>query len=240
MTDPAPLISCIVPVYNGARFLVETLDNILAQSWHPLEVVVVDDGSTDATGDLLARYADRVLVIRQANAGPSAARNAGIKKAKGDFVAFQDADDLCPPHRLTLQMTHLAKQGNLGFCVAKAQNFWEPEVADEGRHLAGSARAGPIAGYVTGTLLVRRDVLNLVGPFDPALTHGDSADWFLRADKLGVEGTMLDEVLLFRRLHLNNLSRVSAGDSRDEFFRLLKRNLEGKRRPTPPPVEPTP
>lgn len=234
MTDPAPLISCIVPVYNGARFLAETLDNILAQSWHPVEVIVVDDGSTDTTGDVLAQYAGRVRVVRQANAGPSVARNRGITEASGTFVAFQDADDLSPPHRLALQSTHLANNPDDGFCVAMVQNFWEPEVAEEGRQLLGSARSGPIAGYVTGTLLVRREALELVGSFDPTLTHGDSADWFLRAKRLGIQGTLLDEVLLFRRLHLNNRSREFADDSRDEFFRLLKRSLDGKRPPRSP------
>ncbi len=235
MTDTSPLISCIVPVYNGERFLAEALDSILAQSWQPLEVIVVDDGSTDDTGEVLARYRPAVTVIRQPNAGPASARNRGASAAQGALLAFLDADDRWAPGKIGEQMARLACEPHLGFCVGKVQNFWEPEVAEEERRLRDGARARPLAGYVTGTLLVRREVFDRVGPFDPTLAHGDSADWFLRARNAGVEGALMDQVLLFRRLHLENRSRVHRDRSREEFFRLLSRSLKSRRSPGPPP-----
>jgi glycosyltransferase involved in cell wall biosynthesis len=85
-------ISCIVPVYNGERYLREALDSIMAQTRRPDEIIVVDDGSTDSTRDIVAAYGDDIVYVRQANAGPGAARNRGIGIARGSLVAFQDAD----------------------------------------------------------------------------------------------------------------------------------------------------
>lgn len=238
MSGPAPVVSCLVPVYNGARFLAEAIHSILSQDWRPIEVIVVDDGSTDATPEILAGFGDQITVIRQENAGPVVARNRAIAAAAGEFLAFLDGDDLWAPKKLSRQVARLLAEPALGFCVAQVQNFWEAEVADEGERLGQSTRAQPIVGYVTGTLVVRRAVAGQVGPFDVALAHGDSADWFMRAEQLGVKGVCLDEVLLHRRLHRENRSRLRAQGSRDEFLRLLKRAVERNRSAPPPPPEP--
>ena len=94
------MISCIVPVYNGERYLAETLQSILGQRVGPLEVIVVDDGSTDGTAGVARRFGSAIRVLHQTNAGPAAARNLGLSEARGDFVAFLDADDLWKPDKL--------------------------------------------------------------------------------------------------------------------------------------------
>jgi glycosyltransferase involved in cell wall biosynthesis len=103
-----PLVSVVIPSYNAAATLPATLDSVLAQTWPHVETIVVDDGSTDATGEVLARYAPRVRVIRQANAGLAAARNAGCVAASGRFIALLDADDLCEPERIGTQVMFMA------------------------------------------------------------------------------------------------------------------------------------
>jgi glycosyltransferase involved in cell wall biosynthesis len=100
----APLISCIVPVFNGERYLGEALDSILAQTYRPLEVVVVDDGSAEGAAAVVARYRDQIRPLFQPNAGQAAARNLGLSVARGEFVAFLDADDLWHPEKLARQM----------------------------------------------------------------------------------------------------------------------------------------
>ena len=100
----APLISCIVPVYNGERFLSQTLDSVLGQTYRPLEVLLSDDGSTDGTPQIAARYSKRIRYLTHANTGPGAARNRGLRLARGDFVALLDADDLWHPEKLERQM----------------------------------------------------------------------------------------------------------------------------------------
>src|SRR5688572_13312922 len=99
-----PLISCVVPVFNGERYLSETLESIFAQSYRPLEVIVADDGSTDRTPDTVAGYGDRIRYLKQENAGASAARNLGLEAARGEFIAFLDADDLWHAEKLQRQM----------------------------------------------------------------------------------------------------------------------------------------
>src|SRR5262249_507414 len=101
------MISVVVPSFNAGRWIAASLDSVLAQTLPPGEVVVVDDGSTDDTPQVLASFGDRVRVVRAAHAGLAAARNLGLALASGDWVAFQDADDVARPDRLALLQAHL-------------------------------------------------------------------------------------------------------------------------------------
>jgi glycosyltransferase involved in cell wall biosynthesis len=100
----SPVISCIVPVFNAERYLRETLDSVMGQTYRPLEIIVADDGSTDATASVVAAYGDRVRYLLQPNGGPAAARNLGLRAVSGEFVAFIDQDDLWNPEKLARQM----------------------------------------------------------------------------------------------------------------------------------------
>jgi glycosyltransferase involved in cell wall biosynthesis len=224
-----PLISCIVPVFNGERYLREALDSILAQTYRPLEIVIADDGSTDGTAAVVATFGDQVRYIRQANQSPSSARNLGIRVATGDFIAFLDADDLWHPQKLERQIDRFNTRPELDYCVTHAQNFWIPEMNAEAEKYQRHRISRPLPAYVTGTLMARRALFNTVGLFNSALAHGDSTDWFLRAAERGAIMEVLNDVLLFRRLHPANRSRVLARRSRDEFLRLLKLSLDRKR-----------
>ncbi|MGA2565115.1 MAG: glycosyltransferase family A protein, partial [Steroidobacteraceae bacterium] len=137
-------ISCIVPVFNGARFLGEALDSILAQTLPPTEIIVVDDGSIDATAEVAAAYAPRVSVVRQANAGPASARNRGIDLATGEFISFLDADDLWHKEKLARQMQALIADASAGFCITYLQNFWVEELAEEREQLRDHTFAKPL------------------------------------------------------------------------------------------------
>src|SRR5215469_8348389 len=103
-TMKSPLVSCIVPVFNGEQYLAEALDSILTQTYRPLEIIVADDGSTDGTAAVVARYGNRVRYLFQPNAGTAAACNLGIKAAQGDFIGFLAADDLWHPEKLARQL----------------------------------------------------------------------------------------------------------------------------------------
>lgn len=112
-----PTISVIIPAYNAAATLQRALDSVLAQTWPAHEIIVIDDGSTDATGEVVKTYADRVRYVRQGNAGPSAARNQGVAMASGEWIAFLDADDWYYPERLAQHAQMIASDPTLDFLV---------------------------------------------------------------------------------------------------------------------------
>jgi len=230
MVQPPPLVTCIVPVYNGEAFLGEALDSIVAQRHRPIEILVIDDGSTDGTAGIAAAAREAaVRYARQDNAGGAAARNRGIAMAQGDFVAFLDADDLWPPDKLDRQLARFAARPDLDVSLAHVQNFWMPEVAAERIQLQGHRRTQPVAGYSAGTLVTRRDVFSRLGLFNAAMRHGDQTEWFVRARELGAVTEVLPDVLLHRRLHANNVSRHKAQASRAQYLDLLKGVLDRRR-----------
>jgi glycosyltransferase involved in cell wall biosynthesis len=221
---PRPLVTCIVPVFNGARFLGEAVASILHQGHSPLEVIAVDDGSTDDSPEILASFGARVRVIRQANAGPAAARNTGVREARGEFLAFLDQDDRWHPEKLLRQLAVFEADPRLDLVVAHVECQWEAEEV----RTPDQPRSGVTPGYVTGTLLARRQAFDLVGPFDPALRFVDGLDWFIRAADRKVPTCLMTDVLLYHRVHAHNLSR-RGHESRAECLRVLRRAL-GRRR----------
>jgi glycosyltransferase involved in cell wall biosynthesis len=173
-------VSVIIPSYNYARYLGEAIDSALGQTLPPLEVIVVDDGSTDDTPDVLAKYGDRIRVLRQKNAGVAVARNSGIAAARGEYVAFLDADDVWLPRKLELQMARFDGSIGLVHCgvefgsaiqlprvegdVADALLLLEPDVI----HAPGS------------TVVVPKRVAEEVGGFDPSLPASEDWDFIYR------------------------------------------------------------
>lgn len=228
------VISCIVPVFNGARYLAEALDSILNQTFGPLEVIVIDDGSTDPTPEVAAGYGDRIRYVRQDNAGAPNARNRGLNLVRGEFVAFLDADDLWHRHKLAKQMARFEARPELDVCLTYLQNFWIAELKNEEDRFEGHRLSEPVPGYVTQTLLARASAFERVGPFNASLRVGDPMDWFLRAAELGLLIEMLPEVLVERRMHQSNMS-MQAGTRRmtwlmqDSMLRVVKASLDRRR-----------
>lgn len=220
----SPLVSCILPVYNGAAHLRDALESVLAQQYAPTEIVAVDDGSTDGSPGILAACGSRVRVIRQPNGGPAAARNAGIHAARGELIAFLDQDDRWHPRKLARQVAHLQANPQLDVVVAHVESFWEGEAP----RAADQPRAGAVPGYVTSSMLARRGVFERVGLFDPRLWFVDSLDWFVRARERDVGIDLIPDVLLYHRVHAGNLSRRGR-DSRAECLRIVKSALDRRR-----------
>jgi glycosyltransferase involved in cell wall biosynthesis len=120
----APLVSVIIPAYNRAHSVSRSIDSVLRQSYRPLEVIVVDDGSTDGTAESLAAFGDQISLIRQQNGGPSSARNAGVRQSKGSLIAFLDSDDTWEPQKLESQVRLMILGGNkVPCCVCNARNI---------------------------------------------------------------------------------------------------------------------
>jgi glycosyltransferase involved in cell wall biosynthesis len=223
------LISCIIPVYNGERYLREALDSIMAQTYRPLEIIIADDGSTDATAALVAGYGKQVRYLFQTNAGTAAACNLGLRAARGEFVAFLAVDDLWHPEKLARQMSRFCLRPDLDLCVCHVQNFWVPELQAEAERFRNHRISQPLPGYVPQALLAKRPIFDTVGHFDSTLRHADSTDWFVRGMEHGAMIELLPDVLVFRRLHASNLSRRMASASREEYIQIVKTILNRRR-----------
>lgn len=224
------LISCIVPVYNGGKYLAEALESVFAQTYSPLEIIVVDDGSIDNTGEIIAAFAGWIKYFRQQNAGPAAARNRGIQMANGSFFAFLDADDRWHPEKLSRQMAMFRENANLEICLTHIQNFPSPELKQSVEMMKNDRQWQPFPGNMCQTLLVKKEVFETVGLFDPALITGEDIDWFRRAREKNISREMLTEVLVDRRIHLENLTRQKARETRDNLMKQVKKMVDRQKR----------
>ena len=231
----ATLVSCIVPVHDGERYLGETLDSIAGQTYRPIEVVVVDDGSTDRSAAIAREHPAGVRCVSQAQAGHAAARNRGLAEASGRFVAFLDADDLWAPSKLARQIGAFDARPELGVVFTHLESFLSPGV-DAGQCNA-SELGRVIPGYTSVCLLARRSVFDLVGRFDESLAHANDRDWLCRAAEAGVVMEMLADVLVRRRLHADNRSHRLAAQSQAEYLRVLKRSLDRRRQAGGPAIK---
>jgi len=218
-----------VPVFNGARYLAEALESVFAQTHPSVEAIVVDDGSTDDTPAVVAAFGARLRAFRQPNAGPAAARNRGVRAARGDFVAFLDADDLWLPDKLERQLARFAARPELDLCFCEMVNFWIPELAEEEARFQDHRIARPVAALLASTLVARRSAFEAVGEFEPSRGYTHSTEWVLRARQHGLTSETVAEVLYRRRIHQGNRSRLHADASRDEYFDLVKRQLDRRR-----------
>ena len=219
-----PLITCIMPTRNGERYIRAALDSVLAQAWRPIEIIVVDDGSTDRSPEIAAEFGDPVRVVSHPVANPVLARNRGMEIAAGEFFCFIDHDDLYAIDKLDLQMRAFAEMPALDVCVGMVQRFRQESPADERTDLGP-----PVAGYLSIAMLARRRAFERVGPLNPVYFHSDSAEWFLRARDQGISVRLLPQTLVYHRQHDSNRSLSHGDRSRGEFLRLIKSKLNAER-----------
>lgn len=180
-------VTVIIPAFNGERWVAEAIDSALAQTVPPLEVIVVDDGSTDATAAVLAGYGGRIRAITQPNQGVAAARNTGLRAARGGTIAFLDADDAWHPRKLELQLRILSEQPRLGLLGTRIFNWPAatlPATADNSHPpVTGLSREQLVVKnyLVASSVVLRRDVAREVGDFDTRLNGAEDHDYWLRA-----------------------------------------------------------
>jgi glycosyltransferase involved in cell wall biosynthesis len=225
----APLVSVIVPAFNHAPYVRAALDSIFVQAHRPLEVIVVDDGSTDETASALDAYAGRVILLRQANAGPARARNAALSHARGEFLAFLDADDLWHPEKLARQLARFARQPRLEVSVCRVENFWDGDPAEETARLAERDHTKVMDGVVMQALVARRGLFERVGGFDPQFRFGEDTDWYVRAGERGAISEYWPEVLGYRRVHERNMTRIWPEVRLDTMLQVAKAAIDRHR-----------
>ncbi|MCY4072222.1 MAG: glycosyltransferase [Chloroflexi bacterium] len=216
LMESNPLVSIVIPTFNRKRFVCEAIDSCLGQTYHNCEIIVIDDGSTDGTGDhLLAEFGDRIRYIRQENQGPAIARNRGIREARGEYIHFLDADDQLVAHkvetclRLFLQRTDIdvlhtyyqfvASDGRTHIETSAFPSFSD-DIFCELLRLTGNH-------ILISSTMIRTAVLRAIGGFedDPDFRSAEDWDLFLRlASKHKFYG--LNDRLVYRRMHDDMLS----------------------------------
>lgn len=204
MTENRLLVCAIIPVYNGDRYLAKAIESILQQTYQPLEIIVVDDGSTDNSAEIAQSYPE-VRYFYQLNQGVAVARNRGIAEACGEFIAFLDQDDFWAPNKLSIQVDYLLEHPNIGYTLAKMRIFLEPGT-EKPPWLKAEYLSEDVTAYIVGALVVRESVLRNVGEFNPSYKFGNDSDWFLRTVDAGIPMAILPETLLHRRVHGANES----------------------------------
>jgi glycosyltransferase involved in cell wall biosynthesis len=201
--DRRMLVSVIIPTFNAETYLAETIGSVLDQDYAPVEVIIVDDGSTDGSIEVARRFGSRVKVLTGPHRGLAATRNRGMAMARGSCFMHLDSDDLLMPRAISILLHYL--DGNRDMVTGRLTCFVSEDLA---RDVADRfvLPPGPQPGHLPGTSLVRADTFKKFGALDE--THGIGADleWWQRARDLGARVFLIDDVVLRRRIHGNNLS----------------------------------
>jgi alpha-1,6-rhamnosyltransferase len=212
-----PLVSVIMAAYNAEAYIREALESALAQDWSPFEVVVVDDGSQDSTGDIVRSFPE-VRYVRQENAGPSAARNTAVAHSGGDLIANFDSDDLLPPARLRLQAEFLVEHPEVGAVFGRQEWLNAPP------WMVRDAVYGEVDGIPLSSAMFRRGVLLDLGGYDQSFTHGEDMDLLVRMRERGIGYHVLPDVVLYRRFLETSLT--GGRSPHTPLFRSLRAKLE--------------
>jgi len=204
-----PTVSVIIHTYNNEKFIAETVESVLNQTYKDYEIIVVDDGSEDGTRDALIPYMQKIRYHYKENGGIASAKNAGISLSETEFVAFLDHDDLWVPDKLQLQMEHFNENPQIGLVYAKYTSF------RDGKELRTKPEKG-YSGWIfkellaksfiqTSTVVVKRECLDAAGPYDETFSLGDEYDMFLRIARKFQCG-FVDKGLTRYRVHDTNAS----------------------------------
>jgi glycosyltransferase involved in cell wall biosynthesis len=238
MAVPVPLpnstgnlmsVAVVIPAYNSAGFITETLDTVFCQTLKPDEVLVIDDGSTDGTGEIAKAFDPFVRVVRTENSGLSATRNVGTRESTSEWIAFLDADDLWEPEKLEIQMAALARNPQADICYTARREFTQ----DGGvKRLGKVVKAAPAVhirealfrntNFLSSSVVIRRATLIEIGGFSP---HTKVEDWdlWLRLFHAGFQFVDCQEPLMLYRIHTGGLSHkaVALLEGKEEIYQRL-------------------
>jgi glycosyltransferase involved in cell wall biosynthesis len=214
------MISVVISVYNGAKFLAATLKSVMRQSCPPGEVIVVDDGSTDASPEIAAGFGPPIRVVRCAHRGEASALNAGLAEARGELLAFVDADDLWDDQKLAQQSAALASDLSIEAVFGRVVQFIDMDCRiTEPNEIKQKSRS--FVGVSKTSMLIRRASFDRVGPFNAAVI-ASFPEWYARAVCSGIRFKCLESVVAFRRIHRDNTSRLHRQAIEGDYLKLVR------------------
>jgi GT2 family glycosyltransferase len=214
-------VSVVIPVRNGALYIGAALQSVLKQTSVPQQIIVVDDGSTDATATEVRRFGD-VEYFEQAPLGVSSARNKGARHASMPYLAFLDADDIWMPTKIEQQLEYLEGHSDIDVVGGQMSNFKQSESGEM------IVLGPPAVVNVPGILLLRRESFWRAGPFSSELAFGENLEWWARAADAGLRLYAIPELLLMRRIHGANSSEAAEIPVR-QYLRALQTIVSRRR-----------
>ena len=214
------MISVVVAVKNGANFLAAALNSVMRQTCAPGEVIVVDDGSTDASPNIAAGFGPPIRVLRCAHRGGASALNAGVAEARGELLAFIDADDLWADEKLAQQTAALASDLSIEAVFGRVVQFTDTDCRVTATHEI-TQKSKPFVGVNKTSMLIRRAAFDRVGPFNAALV-ADFPEWYARALCSGIRIGYIEPVVAFRRIHRDNTTRLQRESIEDDYLKLAR------------------
>lgn len=217
-----PLVSVIVVVSNGERYISSALHSIFNQDYYPFEIIVVDGQSVDHTAAIVQSFKS-VKYLCQAEQGLANGRNIGIEAAGGELIAFLDSDDLWTPHKLGVQVDYLLQNPEIQYVNAWVKLFVKPGYTLRSGYTKKFLEQAHI-GRTPGTLTARRSVFDLVGLFSTDFSIACDAEWFMRANPCKIPMFIIPEVLLYKRIHNNNLSS-NVNVNKKELMTVIRQSL---------------
>jgi len=230
MPGDSPLVSIIMPVYNGENYVKQALESLFRDVYLPLEVIAVDDGSSDNTSHIIGQY-ENVRYVYQDNEGVASARNKGISLSRGEIIAFLDCDDIWQPDRLTATVSYFHQHPETGYVLSKQMMFVEPGF-DVPTWVKPEWLEKPQDASNTGVLVARRVTFDRVGLFNVDMGSGEDTEWLVRAREAGVPMARLQEVALLRRIHEKTLSVQTLRRRKDNLMEIARASIhrqEGKK-----------
>lgn len=220
-------VSVIIPCYNAEKYLEEAINSVLNQACKPLEIILIDDGSNDYSLEVAKKFSHKISIISQPHKGAAAARNLGINLAKGNYLAFLDADDVWEKHHLLSLLKAFGDNLSLDMALGHVEQFVSPEIAGaENLIIPDNLRI--IAGGHPGAMLVKKDVFLKVGLLNENLEIGEFVDWFLRANEMNIKQTIIPEIIYKRRIHSTNQVILKKEFLKD-YTRILKESIDRRK-----------
>ena len=232
MSSDALSVSVILAVKNGARFLRETLESVLAQTRTPLEIIVTDDQSTDTTRSIAESFGAPVRYIcNDPPLGIAGSRNSGIRLARGELIAFTSHDDLWLPEKLQRQCDAFACEPDLECCLTHLRCFTDANEAATPAAFPNDLLERDVPGWVIETLVARRSAFQRAGFFDESFVQGDDTEWYARVRQLGLATLMLPDVLVRKRLHSRSVTygATKPGVAKRETLEIARRMIAARR-----------
>ncbi|MFA5321744.1 MAG: glycosyltransferase family A protein [Smithella sp.] len=224
------LISVIIPVFNAEQYVAEAINSVLSQTYKNIELICVNDKSTDSSLSILESFGNKIIFINnEDNCGTAESRNKGVRLARGEFLAFIDNDDIWESHKLEVQMNQFNNNPDLDVSISYMQCFISPELSEEVKNLR-YCPPDPIPGYIPSTILVKRASVEKAGYFESQWKNGESVAWLFKAKEAGLNFGIVDDVLVQRRIHETNKGVLDSSTSKSEYFRIIKESLDRRRK----------